>query len=120
MEKGRGVFTVTYLDNTVSRGPTEPAVIITPSYSIEAVVKILSSDYEGHSLSDITKEYLIGGVLIEVDEVGTDREYRGIVRKVSLYGETKTSLNLIAKALNLPDIPDSALIPRQHQILAYL
>jgi|SRR3989344_3296809 len=112
MEKSYGVFTVTYLDNTVP-GLLGGSAISLDHNVAQTLARDIGFDYPNNLISDTEQRYLIKGVVVEADEVGSHAGYDGMVRRIQLKGETVTAISLVAKTLGLPLPRDSAIIPNK-------
>lgn len=110
--EGRGVLKVVYQDGILTAG--RPKIIHVPHGKLDSVAEDLD---ERHHLNCIgyfgsgtrTGHYLVNGVMIVTEKVASAGS--GIkVDQLSLYGETRTGLELIARDLKLPEIPERSFV----------
>ena len=104
---GRGVYSVVYRDNMLTE--FDRRIITTAHCQLEDLAKKLGREYRRHFVSgeEPNLDYLISGVLIKTNSVAEPRTF---VDEVTLVGETKAGIELLAERLGLPEIPDQSFV----------
>lgn len=113
-ELGRGIFSVIYRDNTLTSFLGQKN-IVTDYGLLNEVSNMLSKKFSMNALyieEDGQGAYLINGVFVKPFRVAVPKEELN-VDEISLCGESKTSLEFLAKMLNLPNIQEEFFIRHQ-------
>ena len=107
LEDGRGAYEVVYRDDVLTH--SDWRIIVTPHGQLDSLAKKLVQDYIKHFIGgdEPRWNYLISGVLVQTNRVGF-LERALSVDELTLAGETKVGIELLAERLGLPEIPDNS------------
>ena len=102
-----GLYTVLFHDNMVTKRSSSRAITLNHG-RIGQTADILEASYGQHIVGRARNgeyRYLINGVYVEANRV-TDAV--DAPSEIKLRGESQTGLDLLAKSLGLPEIPQNA------------
>ncbi|MBM3233437.1 hypothetical protein FJZ18_04715 [Candidatus Pacearchaeota archaeon] len=101
----RGIYTVVYRDNTLTSQDTH--TIVTDYQQLDNIAASLAKNLVSNQISHngITgqSEYLISGILVKTNRVRSPKDELN-VDEISLYGEVKATLEMVASSIGLPNI----------------
>jgi|GEM_PF-1983314 len=110
---GRGIYSVIFQED-IDRLNVDHRIIKVKKEVLHKVANELRLRYQMNVVleDDTSSEYLVSGILIKNRIITLPKPYFMLpsFNEISLSGEVKTSLELLAQSLGLPEIPEKSFI----------